>query len=113
MSLEEAAGAIYSIATSQAADLVRRVVVNEGHDPRDFALYAFGGAAPAHCCTYARDIGASEVLVPLGSTASTFSAYGLAASNVILSAEISRPTNFPADPDEVNELFRQSGGGRQ
>ncbi len=110
MSVEEAAGAIYSIATSQAADLVRRVVVNEGHDPRDFALYAFGGAAPAHCCTYARDIGASEVLVPLGSTASTFSAYGLAASNVILSAEISRPTNFPADPDEVNELFRQLEG---
>lgn len=105
LSVEDAAAAIYAIATAQAGDLIRRVVVNEGYDPRDFALYAFGGAAPAHVCAYSRDIGAKEILVPLGSTASTFSAYGLAASNVVLTAELSRPENFPVAADEVNEIF--------
>jgi N-methylhydantoinase A len=105
LSVEEAAAAIYTIATAQAGDLIRRVVVNEGYDPRDFALYAFGGAAPAHCCAYARDIGAKEIVVPLGSTASTFSAYGLATSDVVLTAELSRPANFPVAAEAINEVY--------
>lgn len=105
LTIEEAAAAIYTIATAQAGDLIRRVVVNEGYDPRDFALYAFGGAAPAHCCAYSRDIGAQEIVVPLGSTASTFSAYGLATSDVVLTAELSRPANFPVPAAAVNEVF--------
>lgn len=105
LSVEEAAAAIYAIATAQAGDLIRRVVVNEGYDPRDFALYAYGGAAPAHVCAYSRDVGAKEIVVPLGSTASTFSAYGLAAANVVLTAELSRPATLPVPAGEVNEIF--------
>lgn len=105
LTVEEAAAAIYAIATAQAGDLIRRVVVNEGYDPRDFALYAFGGAAPAHCCAYSRDIGAQQIVVPLGSTASTFSAYGLATSDVVLTAELSRPVNLPVAAETINEIY--------
>lgn len=105
LSAEEAAAAIYEIQNSQTADLVRTVVVGAGHDPRDFVMYAFGGAGPIHCAAYGADLGVKEVLVPLGQTAAVFSAYGLATSDVILSAELSDPANFPVDPKTVEDNF--------
>jgi len=105
LSVEEAAAAVYAIANAQTADLVRRVVVGAGHDPRDFVLYAFGGSGPVHCASYAGDLGMKEIVVPMGTTASAFSAYGLAASDIMLSAESSLPANFPLDVDDVNAEF--------
>lgn len=105
LSVADAAAAIYAIATSQAADLVRKSVVNAGYDPRDFVIYAFGGAAPAHCGAYAAELNAEALVVPLGQTASAFSAYGLAGSNVILSAELSNPQVFPVAAAVVNATF--------
>ncbi len=107
MTIEEAAAGIYAIQNAQASDLVRQVVVNSGYDPRDFVLYSFGGAGPAHCAGYSADLGAREVLVPMGSTAAAFSAFGLAASNIVLTAEISQPENFPVAPESVDRAFRQ------
>ncbi len=37
---------------------------SRGHDPRDFALFAFGGAGPLHAAALARELGLPEVLVP-------------------------------------------------
>jgi N-methylhydantoinase A len=88
-------------------DLVRKVVVTSGEDPRDFVLYAFGGAAPMHCASYAADLEIAEVVVPLGPTAAVFSAYGLAASDIVLTAELSSPTNFPPPPEQFNGAFAQ------
>jgi N-methylhydantoinase A len=105
MSIDEAAAAIYAIQNAQTADLVHKVVVTSGQDPRDFVLYAFGGAAPMHCASYAADLQISEVIVPLGPTAAVFSAYGLAASDIVLTAELSSPTNFPPPPEEFNAAF--------
>ncbi|SFN54196.1 hydantoinase/oxoprolinase family protein [Actinomadura madurae] len=97
LTVEEAAIAIHEVQNAQAGDLLRRAVVQAGHDPRDFVAYAFGGAGPAHCAGYCRDLGVSEVVVPLGPVASAFSAFGLAASDVALSAELSDPSPFPVD----------------
>ncbi len=105
MSVSDAAAAIYAIQNAQAADLVRKVVVNSGRDPRDFVLYAFGGAGPMHCASYAADLGVIEVLVPLGSTAAVFSAYGLASSDIVLTRERSQPENFPPDPQQLQDIF--------
>ncbi|WP_028927276.1 hydantoinase/oxoprolinase family protein [Pseudonocardia acaciae] len=106
MSVDEAAAAVYEIQNAQTADLVRKVVVNSGQDPRDFSLYAFGGAGPMHCARYARDLGARQVVVPLGSTAAVFSAYGLATSDIVLTAERSEPAAMPVDPSAFTEAFR-------
>ncbi|MFD9700384.1 hydantoinase/oxoprolinase family protein [Lentzea sp. NPDC059081] len=97
LTVEEAAIAIHEVQNAQAGDLLRRAVVQAGYDPRDFVAYAFGGAGPAHCAGYCQDLGVREVVVPLGPVASAFSAYGLAASDVALSAELSDPSSFPVD----------------
>ena len=107
MSVDDAAAAIFEIQNAQTADLVRTVVVGAGHDPRDFVMYAFGGAGPVHCAAYGADLGVKEVLVPLGQTAAVFSAYGLATSDVVLSAELSDPANFPVDPERMESNFAQ------
>ena len=105
LDVEDAAAAIYAIQNAQAADLVRNVVVNAGYDPRDFVVYAFGGAGPVHCVNYSRDLGARAVVVPLGATAATFSAYGLASSDVVLAGEVSDPTNFPVPTGSMQRAF--------
>jgi N-methylhydantoinase A len=105
LSVDDAAGAVYAIQNAQTADLVRKVVVTSGQDPRDFVLYAFGGAGPMHCASYAADLEVSEVVVPLGPTAAVFSAYGLAASDIILTAELSSPAHFPNPVAEFNDAF--------
>ena len=44
---------------------IRSVSTERGHDVRDFALFAFGGAGPLHACDLARDCGIKTVVVPL------------------------------------------------
>jgi N-methylhydantoinase A len=46
------------------AGAIRMVSVARGHDPRDFALFAFGGAGPLHAAAIARELGLPKVLVP-------------------------------------------------
>ena len=58
---------------------LRVVSVERGHDPRDFALVAFGGAGPLHACALAEELGIATVLVP--ATAGVLSALGLVASD--------------------------------
>lgn len=95
LSIEHAAAAIYAIQNAQTGDLLRKAVVEAGHDPRDFVLYAFGGAGPAYCASYAAEVGVREVIVPLGPVASAFSAYGLASSDIVLARELSDPGLMP------------------
>lgn len=105
LTVEQAAAAIYAVQNSQTGDLLRKTVVEAGHDPRDFILYAFGGAGPAHAALYAAEVGVGTVVVPLGQVASAFSAYGLASSDVILAAEYSDPATVPLDPRRAAENF--------
>jgi N-methylhydantoinase A len=107
LSVEDAAAAIFAITNAQTADAVRHVVVNNGYDPRDFVLYSYGGAGPVHCAHYARDLGCKEVLVPLGPTASAFSAFGLAAADVVVALERSAPAQAPVPAATVNEIYEQ------
>ncbi|VVJ17979.1 N-methylhydantoinase A (EC [Amycolatopsis camponoti] len=105
LTVEEAAAAIYTVQNAQTGDLLRKTVVEAGHDPRGFVLYAFGGAGPAHCAGYAAEVGCTEVVVPLGPVASAFSAFGLASSDIVLAAELSDPVNVPFDPHRAERNF--------
>ena len=60
----EAAAAILKVVDHQMAGAARLVSVDKGHDPRDFALFAFGGAGPMHATAIARELGVPHVLVP-------------------------------------------------
>jgi N-methylhydantoinase A len=59
-----AAAAIIRIANDRMAGAIRMVSLARGHDPRDFALFAFGGAGPLHACALARELGIPRVLIP-------------------------------------------------
>jgi N-methylhydantoinase A len=61
---EQAAAAILRIANDHMAGAVRMVSLARGHDPRDFALFAFGGAGPLHAVALARELGIPKVLIP-------------------------------------------------
>jgi len=58
---------------------LRVISVERGHDPRDFALVAFGGAGPLHACALAEELGIGTVAVP--AAAGVLSALGLVASD--------------------------------
>jgi N-methylhydantoinase A len=103
----QAAAAVFAVQNAQTADLVRKVVVEAGFDPRDFALYAFGGAGPIHCHAYSADLGIRDVVVPLGSTASAFSAFGLASSDVVVTAELSDPATVPVPGSRLTANFER------
>jgi N-methylhydantoinase A len=59
-----AAAAVLAVTTNQLAHAIRLVSVEKGHDPRDFALFAFGGAGPLHAFEIARELVIPTVLVP-------------------------------------------------
>ncbi len=61
---EGAAAAILRIANDRMAGAIRMVSLSRGHDPRDFALFAFGGAGPLHATALARELAIPRVLVP-------------------------------------------------
>jgi len=64
LGLEEAAEGIVRIANETMAHGIRRMTIQKGHDPREFALVAFGGAGPMHAAEVARSLEIPEVIVP-------------------------------------------------
>jgi N-methylhydantoinase A len=59
-----AAEGILSIATFTMAAAVKQISLERGHDPRDFALIAYGGAGPLHAVDIARELHIPLVIVP-------------------------------------------------
>lgn len=103
MSVEEAALGIVDILDAQMADLVRKVTIRRGYDPREFALLAFGGAGPLHVGAYARDVGVKDIIIP--AHASEFSAWGIVVSDLIYLRQTSDPMIAPFDPARLNGIY--------
>jgi N-methylhydantoinase A len=70
---------IVEVVNAEMLRALRLVSIERGHDPRDFALVAFGGAGPLHACALAEELGIRTVLVP--EAAGVLSALGLVASD--------------------------------
>ena len=80
LQVTKAAAAIVEIVNSNMAEALRIVSVERGHDPREFALIAFGGAGPVHAAALAAELQIPEVIVP--PVPGAFSALGLVASDL-------------------------------
>jgi N-methylhydantoinase A len=74
-----AAAAVYRMVTANMSNAVRTVTVERGHDPRRFAMVAYGGALGIFAADIARTAGIACVVVP--ADAAVFSAHGLLASD--------------------------------
>jgi N-methylhydantoinase A len=70
--------AAIEIVNAEMLRALRVVSVERGHDPRELALVAFGGAGPLHACALADELEIGTVLVP--AAAGVLSALGLVAS---------------------------------
>ncbi len=64
LSVEKTAEAVIHLANVKMAGAIRMVSVSLGADPRDFSLFAFGGAGPLHACALAAEMGVPRVLIP-------------------------------------------------
>jgi N-methylhydantoinase A len=64
LAADAAAAAVLQLANTHMCGAIRMVSIGRGHDPRDFSLFAFGGAGPLHAVALARELGIPEVLVP-------------------------------------------------
>ncbi|MEO8835402.1 MAG: hydantoinase/oxoprolinase family protein [Caldimonas sp.] len=60
----QAAAAIVRVANDRMAGAIRMVSLARGHDPRDFALFAFGGAGPLHAAALAKELAIPKLLIP-------------------------------------------------
>lgn len=96
MTAVQAASGIFRIVNNSMTNGIRYVSVARGHDPRDFALMAFGGAGAIHAGMQARDLGIKTILVP--KRASVFCAFG----NLISDFKLSRVRTFIARAGEVD-----------
>jgi len=80
LTVEEAALNIVKIVNANMAKGISKVSMEKGYDLRDFALIAFGGAAPLHACELAEGLEIGSVIVPFMNGG--LSAVGLAISEV-------------------------------
>lgn len=112
ISVEEAAEGIKTIVDSRMADLVRQVTIQQGYDPADFSVFAYGGAGPSHAFSYGAELGCPQIVVPL--TASVHSAFGIGCSDLAMVEEISKPMqsspgetdySISLTPEEFNATF--------
>jgi N-methylhydantoinase A len=90
--------AVIEVVNAEMVRALRVVSVEQGLDPRDFALVAFGGAGPLHACALADELGMATVLVP--AAAGVLSALGLVAADERRDAVRSYVAPF----DEAGEL---------
>lgn len=105
-SAEAAALAVYEVALSKMALLIREMTVNRGYDPRECVLMCFGGAGGAFAVDLAEHLGIAKVCLPPAS--SVFSAFGAARSRPVAECiiGISERRDSLTD-DEVTRLFEQ------
>ena len=108
ISIEEAAAGIKTVVDTRMADLLRVVTIEKGHDPREFVLYAFGGAGATHAPAFALDV-VDEIIVP--SSQSVFCAFGAVASDIKLSLgravpkRVSRQGEGDISLEEMESIF--------
>ncbi len=79
-SIDELACGVLSIASVVMASAIRKITIERGEDPRDFAMLAYGGGGPLHSVELARELNIPLVVIP--KAAGIFSAVGMLFSDL-------------------------------
>jgi N-methylhydantoinase A len=97
--IDETAEGIIALGAVTMAAAIRRITVERGLDPREFAMFAFGGGGPLHASTLAHELHIPEVIVP--PEPGIFSALGmlLADARIDETRTLLRPLDAAALPD--------------
>jgi N-methylhydantoinase A len=106
MDVHAAASGILSIANNTMVGAIRNVSVERGHDPREFALVAYGGAGPMHAIDVANLLGINQVVAPLHPGIA--SAYGLLVAelkNDYARTSLQTPPDY--DPNGMERIYSE------
>ncbi|HEX4809614.1 MAG TPA: hydantoinase/oxoprolinase family protein [Bryobacteraceae bacterium] len=108
--IEDFAEGVIRLADSHMEKALRKISIERGLDPRDFALVSFGGAGPLHACALARALRIPKVLVP--QIPGALSAFGILVSDIV--RDYSRTVMLNAGDREAlmahfNDLERLAG----
>jgi N-methylhydantoinase A len=79
-----AARGVLTIISAAMANAIRSVSIEQGRDPREATLIAFGGAGPLFGTLLARELDVNQILIPR--YAGNFSAWGLLGQDITRSA---------------------------
>src|SRR5262245_32867489 len=106
-----AASAVIDVVNHAMAEALKIVSVQRGHDPREFALAAFGGAGPMHAVALAEELGMAEVICP--PIPGAFSALGLVGSDLkrdyVRTVYTTTATAEPTDLETAFQLLERQG----
>jgi N-methylhydantoinase A len=103
----QVAAAAVRIVDSQMADAIRLASVQQGYDPRQFTLFAYGGCGPMHASGYARELGIRRVVIPLSDFAAGWSAFGIATSEATVVRELGCAAISPFAPAFFSRHFSE------
>ena len=95
-----AAEAVIRVANTRMAGAIRMVLASLGADPRDFTLFAFGGAGPLHASAIAKELAIPRVLIP--ARPGLTNALGCLVAD--LRQDFVRTVNRPLDSLEMAEI---------
>lgn len=108
ISTVEAASGIYQIVNAHMADAIRFHAFQRGYDPRDFTIFAFGGAGPMHAIGFSEEIGVKSVIIPMAGLSTVLSAFGICNSDVVRDYFSSIGMSFPpANLDQLNQIYER------
>jgi N-methylhydantoinase A len=102
----DAAKGIHTVVNNQMADLTRKVTIEKGYDPRNFVLFAYGGAGPMNCAFYGGELGVSQIIIPGRGLATAHSALGIGISDYKQVFAITDIMVLPADVDRINDHYQ-------
>jgi N-methylhydantoinase A/oxoprolinase/acetone carboxylase beta subunit len=77
----EAARGVFDVLLARTVSAIREITVEEGLDPREFSMLAYGGAGPMFVPLVAREMGVREVIVPQAPAG--FSAWGMLMTDLV------------------------------
>jgi N-methylhydantoinase A len=103
MAAEDAAIGIYQIAAAQIVDLIHKITVERGLDPRDFVIHAFGGTCGLLAGTFAPELNVKRAIIPY--TASVNCALGLVAADVVHEYAVTQMISAAPSPATINALY--------
>lgn len=104
MNVMEAACALCRLANSLLYDMLHKMTVEKGLDPREYVLFSYGGTAGMHLTAVGQELGMQKVIVPY--TASVQGAYGLVSADIVHEDQDTFPMMLPVAVDQVNDIFR-------
>ena len=103
LSVNEAAFGIFRIATAQITDLIHKITVEQGLDPRDFVLHSFGGSCPMLASTFGQELNVKRIIVPYA--ASVNCAFGLATADIVHEYSVVDTKLLPVTAKEINMIY--------